>query len=284
MPESKVARLLADLVDRLPDVVPTVGLYAAGSLGTRDFEPARSDLDLVAVLGRAPEATELSALADLHRALAKEHPAGDRLHCLYVTAADIADGDRLWPYWAGNTMSRRALSAITRTELHDHGVVVAGEPIAAQIPYVTPEELVDAVRAELRSVWLPASQRRWRWLDDAWVDLGLTALPRAQAAMADGVLLTKTQAIAQLSDFDVPEWLRKDLLARRRGWARAHGLRFRLRRARVAQRAVQVGLTSTRGPACFVSRLAQGGRRRAASGPRRRPAPLVERCRRPGRR
>ena len=91
-------------------------------------------------------------------------------------------------------------------------------------------------------MWRPAAQRRLRWLDDQWVDLGLTVLPRAHAAMTEGVLLTKTQAIAQLSEFDVPEWLRRDLLARRRGWAREHGLRFRIRRAKVVQRAVQVGV------------------------------------------
>ena len=138
MTESTIARLLAELVGRLPDVVPTVGLYAAGSLGTRDFEPERSDLDLVAVLERDPDPGELTALGALHTALAGEFPAGGRLHCLYVTAADIGDADREWPYWADQKMRHKALSAITRTELHDHGVVVAGEPIAGQIPYVTP--------------------------------------------------------------------------------------------------------------------------------------------------
>jgi hypothetical protein len=242
VPESKVARLLADLVARLPDVVPTVGLYAAGSLGTRDFEPDRSDLDLVAVVEQAPSSAELQALAKLHRELARQHPAGARLHCLYVAVADLAEPTRTAPYWAGGKMRSRALSAITRLELHDHGVVVAGEPIAGQIPYVTPDELAEAVRTELSTVWQPAAQRRSRWLDDAWVDLGLTVLPRAQAALTEGALLTKTQAIAGLSDFGVPEWLRQDMLARRRGWARPHGLRFRMRRAQVAQRAMQQGV------------------------------------------
>jgi hypothetical protein len=242
VPESKVARLLADLVARLPGVVPTIGLYAAGSLGTRDFEPTRSDLDLVAVVERAPSPAELQSLAELHRDLARQHPAGGRLHCLYVAAADLADPSHSAPYWAGGKMRSRALSAITRLELHDHGVVVAGEPIAGQIPYVTPEELAEAVRTELSTVWQPAAQRRSRWLDDAWVDLGLTVLPRAHAALTEGVLLTKTQAIAGLSDFGVPEWLRQDMLARRRGWARAHGLRFRMRRAQVAQRAMREGV------------------------------------------
>jgi hypothetical protein len=245
MPESKVARLLADLVARLPDVVPVAGLYAAGSMGTRDFEPARSDIDLVAVLERPAESAELGLLSAMHRDLAQQGPApiGDRLHCLYAASPDVADESREWPYWRGDKMSARRLSAITRLELHDHGVVVAGEPIAGQIPYVTPDELADAVRFELETVWLPAAQSKLRWLEDDWVDLGLTVLPRAQAALAEGVLLTKTQAIAQLSDFDVPEWLRQDMLARRRGWARETGLRFRMRRAKLAQELVHRGVS-----------------------------------------
>jgi hypothetical protein len=242
MPETQVARLLADLVARLPDIVPTVGLYAAGSFGTPDFEPERSDVDLVAVLEKAPDEEELKALASVHRALARSSPVGQRLHCLYVVRPDLEDTQREWPYWAAGKMRAKPLTAITRIELHDHGVVVAGEPIAGRIPYVTLEELVEAVRAELVQVWLPAARRRLRWLDDAWVDLGLTSMARARAAMTDGELLTKTQAIARLGDFGVPEWLRQDVLARRRGWAREHGLRFRMRRAKVVRTVVRTGV------------------------------------------
>jgi hypothetical protein len=242
MPETRVARLLADLVARLPDIVPTVGLYAAGSFGTPDFEPERSDVDLVAVLEKAPDEEELKALASVHRALARSSPVGPRLHCLYVARPDLEDTHREWPYWAAGKMRTKPLTAITRIELHDHGVVVAGEPIAGRIPYVTLEELVEAVRSELASVWLPAARRRFRWYDDAWVDLGLTSLARARAAMTDGELLTKTQAIARLGDFGVPEWLRQDVLARRRGWAREHGLRFRMRRAKVVRNVVRTGV------------------------------------------
>jgi hypothetical protein len=242
MPESRVARLLADLVARLPETVPTIGLYAAGSLGTNDFEPERSDLDLVAVLEGPASPDELAALSRLHRELADTYPSAARLHCLYVDAPGIGDQEREWPYWADDKMRTRRLSAITRTELHDHGVVVAGQPIAGQIPYVTPEELIEAVRFELETVWLPASRSSLRWMEDDWVDLGLTVLPRAHAAVSEGILLTKTQAIAQLSDFDVPDWLRQDMLARRRGWARETGLRFRMRRARVAQDVMRRGI------------------------------------------
>jgi hypothetical protein len=242
MPETQVARLLADLVARLPDIVPTVGLYAAGSFGTPDFEPERSDVDLVAVLEKAPDEEELKALTSVHRALARQQPVGPRLHCLYAARPDLENTHREWPYWADGKMRTKTLTAITRIELHDHGVVVAGEPIAGRIPYVTPEELVDAVRTELGRVWLPASRRRLRWYDDTWVDLGLTSLARARAAITDGELLSKSGAIARLGEFGVPEWLRQDVLARRRGWAREHGLRFRIRRARVVREVMRTGV------------------------------------------
>lgn len=242
MPATRIARLLADLVGRLPAIVPTYGIYAAGSLGTRDFEPDRSDLDVVAVLEDSPSETAVKAIAAMHRGLAGEHPAGDRLNCLYVTLSEIADADREWPYWAHGKLGTRRLTAITRLELHDHGVVIAGPPVSARIPYVTPEELVHDVRAELSGVWLPASEKLAPWFDDTMVDVGLTSLPRAQAAIAEGELLTKTQAIAQLSGFDVPEWVRQDLLARRRGWATASGARFKMRRARVVRDAVHRGV------------------------------------------
>jgi hypothetical protein len=242
MPESLVARLLADLVGRLPAITPAVGIYAAGSLGTRDFEPDRSDLDVVALLESAPSEEQLRAITAMHRSLARAHVAGSRLHCLYVTAGEIHDADRDWPSWTGAKMGRRRLTAITRLELHDHGVVVAGPPVPGQIPYVTPEDLLDAIRTELTTVWLPATEKLAPWLEDAMVDRGLTALPRAKAAISEGVLLTKTQAIAQLEAFDVPDWLRQDMLSRRRGWATETGRKFRLRRARVAREAVRRGV------------------------------------------
>lgn len=59
----------ADLLDQLTDRIvgalgaDLLGLYAYGSLVTGDFAPARSDLDLLAVLRVDPEARTVDVLA-----------------------------------------------------------------------------------------------------------------------------------------------------------------------------------------------------------------------------
>jgi hypothetical protein len=241
MPEAAIARLLSDVVAQLPSVTPAVGLYAAGSLGTRDFVAERSDLDLIAVLKDAPDSVQLAALAAMHRALVEEHPAGERLHCLYVPADDLSTRSKAWPYWSHGRMGTRRFDAIARAELHDHGVVVAGPAVADVVPFVTPEELADDVRSELGSVWAPAARRRLRWLRNGWVDIGLTVLPRAEAAMSETTLLTKTQAIARLGDFGVPAWVRDDVLFRRLGRGLRLGPIRRVRRARIVRAAMARG-------------------------------------------
>jgi hypothetical protein len=248
MPEAAIARLLSDVVAQLPSVTPAVGLYAAGSLGTRDFVADRSDLDLVAVLSAAPDKGQLAGLAAMHRALAEEHPAGARLHCLYVPADELTSRSRAWPYWSHGRMRSRRFDAIARAELHDHGVVVAGPPVSEAIPFVTPEELADDVRTDLGAVWAPAARRRLRWLRNGWVDVGLTVLPRAEAAMTDSTLITKTQAIARLGDFGVPVWVREDVLFRRRGRGLRLGPIRRVRRARIVRRAMAIGTTRLLAP------------------------------------
>lgn len=52
-----------------------LGLYAHGSLVAGDFSPARSDLDLLAVVARPPDDAMLAAVAPVHAALEERHPA-----------------------------------------------------------------------------------------------------------------------------------------------------------------------------------------------------------------
>ncbi|MGH3185851.1 MAG: hypothetical protein ACRDPY_03645 [Streptosporangiaceae bacterium] len=55
------------------------------------------------------------------------------------------------------------------------------------------------------------------WLQDSWVDLGLTVLPRISAGLSSGELITKTEAIGRLADFGAPAWLAGEIRGRRDG-------------------------------------------------------------------
>jgi len=52
-----------------------LGLYVHGSLVAGDFSPARSDLDLLAVLRTAPDEAVLAAVVPVHESLERRHPA-----------------------------------------------------------------------------------------------------------------------------------------------------------------------------------------------------------------
>ena len=75
-------RLRAALVARRD----LVGIYLYGSLVTGDFSPARSDIDVVVILDREPDAAALRVLSQMHAELATAAAAAGQLHCLYVGA------------------------------------------------------------------------------------------------------------------------------------------------------------------------------------------------------
>ena len=91
-----------------------------------------------------------------------------------------------------------------------------GPPPAELVPPVSEAELADAARGELTGYWSGAVAKRRIWMEDVYVDLGLTTLARVEATLTEGRLITKTEAIARLDRFDVPPGLVAEIAARRR--------------------------------------------------------------------
>jgi hypothetical protein len=84
------ARLATDLAAALGDDL--LSLAAHGSWVTGDFSPGRSDLDLLAVLARDPDAADRDRLAGLHAAVERDHPEwAGRVEVAYVGAAAVRD-------------------------------------------------------------------------------------------------------------------------------------------------------------------------------------------------
>jgi Nucleotidyltransferase domain len=230
-----VALLLGGLRDGLLARGGLVGVYLYGSLATGDFSPARSDIDVVVITEREPDEGAIKELRKLHMALAAPGGTAARLHCLYVPADTAADPASLRPYWYGHRMTQWRLKVMTRAELAAAGVAIYGPWPPPAITPVPAAEVQAAVREELTGYWSRTARKRVCWLRDSWVDLGLTVLPRAEAALATGDLITKGEAIGRLTGFGVPTALVREIRGRRQGEVVALNTVQKLHRARLTR-------------------------------------------------
>jgi predicted nucleotidyltransferase len=238
----QVGIVLNRLRDRLAGRPDLVGVYVYGSLVTGDFSAARSDIDVVVLLDREPDDAAAAELRNLHQELAAPGGAAGQLHCLYVAAEHAADPDRLCLYWFGDRMTQWQMKVMTQAELSLAGVALHGPWPPPGIRPVPVTDIQAAVLEEMRSYWRRFARRRRQWLADDTVDHALVVLPRAEAVLSGGNLITKGEAIGRLADFGVPPALAQEIRARRAGHEARPGAARRLHRAYRARRIMQRGV------------------------------------------
>ena len=217
MTDEATGRLLGRFVSAVRPVVPLVSVWAHGSLAGGDYQPGRSDLDLIAVLGRACTAAEEQRLGEVHESLGGASALASGLHCSYCAAGELEDPARVHLTWAHEEFLRRRVTPVTRRELHDFGLVLYGEAPAALLPPVTGGQLAGFVARDLASFWLPSLDHPERWDRDIWVDLGLLTLARATVTLRDGTLITKARALCVLAELGAPAEVVEDIRQRRYG-------------------------------------------------------------------
>ena len=243
---------IALLLDRLRDALLArgglVGVYLYGSLVTGDFSPARSDIDVLVLLAREPDKAAIGDLRELHTALAGEADPAGRLHCLYASAQDAADPALLRTYWYGDQMTQWHVKLLTQAELATAGVTLYGPWPPPGLGPVAVADLQAAVREEITGYWRRIARRRRFWLQDTWVDFGLITLPRAEAVLTTGDLITKSEAIRRLPGSGVPAALADQIRRRRDGQDVPLGKLQRIRRAHVARRLMQRGIRRLSSP------------------------------------
>jgi predicted nucleotidyltransferase len=90
-PYPEVNEVLSALLNEILDIQGQVllSLYAFGSLATGDFDPARSDLDLMAI-GGLPRGEQFERLKQMHAEIARTYPTwNDRIEVGYIDSGDI---------------------------------------------------------------------------------------------------------------------------------------------------------------------------------------------------
>ena len=175
----------APVVTHFADAVHgfVAGLYVAGSVASGDYRPGVSDIDAVALVDRAPRPALRRVLVETHERLIRTVEGADGLHCVYVARPAVEDlSYRHWT-WAFGELLRRPLGGIARAELLAEPVVVVGPPPSAWLAPLSESALRDAARAELAGYWTTALRKRSIWLEDVYVDVGLTTLARADATI-----------------------------------------------------------------------------------------------------
>lgn len=214
-----VVGVVRPLLDRftadVSDVVPLVALWAHGSLALGDFQPGRSDLDLVALTRTTLTREQEQALQRMHETLHSQERLADKLHCAYVAGSDLDDAGRRHPTWAHGELFERTVSPVTRRELCQGGLSLHGPVPATVVPPVTDQELADYIRGDLRDFWYPATARADLWLRDIWVDLGLLTFARATVTLREGRLISKREALEVLTSLDAPADVVRDIYQRR---------------------------------------------------------------------
>jgi predicted nucleotidyltransferase len=237
-----VAGLLGRLRDRLAARADVVGVYVYGSLVTGDYSPAASDIDVVALVQRDPDEAMTRELTELHTALAGTGGPAGQLHCLYVAAGSASDPEPLRTYWFGDRMTQWQMKLLTQAELTSAGVALYGPWPPPGVEPVPLAAIQAAVHEAITGYWRQVSRKRRLWLQDSWVDHSLVVLPRAEAVLTTGDLITKGQAISRLAGFGVPDTLAQEIRRRRDGDPVVLSRPRRLVRALRARRIMQNGV------------------------------------------
>jgi hypothetical protein len=139
-------------------------------------------------------------------------------------------------------MTQWQMKLLTQAELTSAGVALYGPWPPPGIKPVPPAAIQAAVHEEITGYWRRVSRRRRLWLQDTWIDHGLVVLPRAEAVLTTGDLITKGQAISRLDRFGVPDTLAREIRRRRDGEPVTVSRPGRLIRAQRARRIMQAGV------------------------------------------
>jgi hypothetical protein len=178
-----------------------VGMYLYGSLANGDFQPDRSDVDVVVVTVDVLAEPVVSALAAMHRALVSEgHPRAAKLEVAYLPAAVLrrhAPEHPPVPVLNEGQFSGEVLASdwiIQRHQLRVQGIVISGPELTAMIDPIDPRAFQLAVCANLREWWAPMLERPARLHDYGYQPYAVLSMCRTLYTVEHATQVSKSGA------------------------------------------------------------------------------------------
>jgi predicted nucleotidyltransferase len=202
-PYPAIDELVRDLLGRVQDIVGSefVGMYLYGSLANGDFQPDRSDVDVVVATVDVLAEPVVSALAAMHRALVSEgHSRAAKLEVAYLPAHVLRRHDPAHPpvpILNEGEFCAELLGSdwmIQRHQLRSEGIVISGPALTAMIDPIDAQALQLAVRANLREWWAPMLERPARLHDYGYQPYAVLSMCRTSYTLEYATQVSKSVA------------------------------------------------------------------------------------------
>lgn len=180
-----------------------LGMYLYGSLALGDFAPQRSDIDVLLVTTTDLPAALFAALQALHAHIASsDSPWVTELEASYIPQQALRRYD---PAYAQHPHIARGSGQLTivqhdsdwviqRYVLREHGVVLAGPPLATLIDPVSPTALRRAVLETLYGWWGPMIADPTRLQHPAYRHYAILTMCRMIYTLQCGTVVSKPVA------------------------------------------------------------------------------------------
>ena len=150
---AEVSALLREVATRLPVVLGRnlVGVYLYGSLTQRAFDPARSDVDCIAVTRRDLSDAQFRRLEAWLARLARWNPWASRLQMTFLIRDEVLKMNSRACLYQFGVLSRSGSDGnpIIWLNVLESGVRLYGERPESFVPEITPEVLSEALAREV---------------------------------------------------------------------------------------------------------------------------------------
>lgn len=149
----EIAPLLERLAEGLSGILGSnlVGLYVYGSALGDTFDPARSDLDCIAVTEEPLTEVEFADLANWFAVAGQEDPWVERLQMSFLIRRTVLDDDPAACLFQYGRMKRSGSDGnpLIWLDFFQHGCVLHGPEPQSFLPKITPESFREALAREV---------------------------------------------------------------------------------------------------------------------------------------